>query len=70
VRLRDGIPKIGSSASTPSSRRRCAATFARALLPRRFVGPFGAEIRPARELVDYMLTGRMPAALADAAATR
>ena len=30
--------------------------------------PFGTAIRPARELIDYMLTGRMPAALAEAAA--
>ena len=29
--------------------------------------PFGSAIRPVRELIDYLLTGRMPAALAAAA---
>ncbi len=29
--------------------------------------PFGSEIRPVRELLDYLLTGRMPATLASAA---
>jgi nitronate monooxygenase len=30
--------------------------------------PFGTAIRPARELIEYMLTGRMPAALGEAQA--
>ena len=69
--LRDGIPKIGQFCIDTQLAAALRGELSRGLFFRGASSvPFGAAIRPARELIDYMLTGRMPAALADAAATR
>ncbi len=69
--LRDGIPKIGQFCIDTQLAAALRGDLSRGLFFRGASSvPFGAEIRPVRELVDYMLTGRMPAALSEAAAAR
>jgi nitronate monooxygenase len=69
--LRDGIPKIGQFCIDTQLAAALRGELSRGLFFRGASSvPFGAAIRPARELIDYMLTGRMPAALSEAAATR
>ena len=60
--------RSASSASTRSSPRRCAATSRKGLFFRGAAAlPFGTEIRPVRDLIAYLLTGRRPASMVPAA---
>lgn len=70
--LRDGIPKIGQFCIDTQLAAAMRGELSRGLFFRgASTVPFGTAIRPARELIDYMLTGHMPAALSPApAATR
>ena len=62
--LRDGIPKIGQFCIDTQLAAALRGDLSRGLFFRGASSvPFGAAIRPVRELIDYMLTGRMPAAL-------
>jgi nitronate monooxygenase len=67
--LRDGIAKFGQFCIDTQLAAALRGELSRGLF---FRGagrvPFGRAIRPVRELVEYMLTGRMPAALAQAPA--
>ena len=69
--LRDGIPKIGQFCIDTQLAAAMRGDLSRGLFFRGAASvPFGPAIRPVSELVDYMLTGRLPAALAtDAAAS-
>ncbi|HET9025613.1 MAG TPA: nitronate monooxygenase family protein [Burkholderiaceae bacterium] len=67
--LRDGIPRIGQFCIDTQLAAALRGELSRGLFFRGASSvPFGPAIRPARELIDYMLTGRMPAALAQSAA--
>ncbi len=62
--LRDGIAKIGQFCIDTQLAAAMRGELSRGLFFRGATPvPFGAAIRPVRELVEYMLTGRMPAAL-------
>ena len=64
--LRDGIPKIGQFCIDTQLAAAVRGEVSRGLFFRgASTVPFGTAIRPVRELIDYMLTGRMPAALAE-----
>jgi len=66
--LRDGIPKIGQFCIDTQLAAAVRGELSRGLFFRgASTVPFGTAIRPVRELIDYMLTGRMPAGLAPAA---
>jgi nitronate monooxygenase len=62
--LRDGIAKFGQFCIDTQLAAALRGEMSRGLFFRGASSvPFGDAIRPVRELVDYMLTGRMPAAL-------
>jgi nitronate monooxygenase len=62
--LRDGIAKFGQFCIDTQLAAALRGELARGLFFRGAASvPFGPAIRPVRELIDYMLTGRMPAAL-------
>lgn len=63
--LRDGIAKIGQFCIDTQLAAALRGELARGLFFRGAASvPFGNAIRPVRELIDYLLSGRMPAALA------
>lgn len=63
--LRDGIAKIGQFCIDTQLAAAVRGELSRGLFFRgASTVPFGTAIRPVRELIDYMLTGRMPADLA------
>jgi nitronate monooxygenase len=63
--LRDGIAKIGQFCIDTQLAAALRGEVSRGLFFRGAATvPFGTAIRPVHELIDYMLTGRMPAALA------
>jgi len=65
--LRDGIAKIGQFCIDTQLAAALRGELARGLFFRGAASvPFGTEIRPVRELIDFMLTGRRPAGLAAA----
>lgn len=60
--LRDGIAKIGQFCIDTQLAAALRGELSRGLFFRGASSvPFGTAIRPVRELIDYMLTGRMPA---------
>jgi nitronate monooxygenase len=62
--LRDGIAKFGQFCIDTQLAAALRGEMSRGLFFRGASSvPFGDAIRPVRELIDYMLTGRMPAAL-------
>jgi nitronate monooxygenase len=62
--LRDGIAKIGQFCIDTQLAAAMRGELSRGLFFRgASTVPFGTAIRPVRELIDYMLTGSMPAAL-------
>lgn len=62
--LRDGIAKFGQFCIDTQLAAALRGELSRGLFFRgASTVPFGEAIRPVRELIDYMLTGRMPAAL-------
>jgi nitronate monooxygenase len=62
--LRDGLPKIGQFCIDTQLAAAVRGDLKRGLFFRGAASvPFGTAVRPARELIDYMLTGRMPAGL-------
>jgi nitronate monooxygenase len=66
--LRDGIAKIGQFCIDTQLAAALRGELSRGLFFRGAATvPFGTAIRPVRELIDYLLTGRMPAAVAAAA---
>jgi nitronate monooxygenase len=66
--LRDGLSKIGQFCIDTQLAAALRGEVGRGLFFRGAASvPFGTAIRPVRELLDYMLTGRMPVALAAAA---
>jgi nitronate monooxygenase len=63
--LRDGIAKIGQFCIDTQLAAALRGELTRGLFFRGAASvPFGTAIRPVRELMDYLLTGRMPADLA------
>lgn len=63
--LRDGIASIGQFCIDTQLAAALRGELSRGLFFRGAAPvPFGAAIRPARELIDYLLTGRMPPAVA------
>jgi nitronate monooxygenase len=63
--LRDGIAKIGQFCIDTQLAAALRGELARGLFFRGACSvPFGTAIRPARDLIEYMLSGRMPADLA------
>ena len=67
--LRDGIAKIGQFCIDSQLAAAVKGEVSRGLFFRGASSiPFGNAIRPVRELVEYLLSGRMPAALAGTAA--
>lgn len=65
--LRDGIAKIGQFCIDTQLSAALRGELSRGLFFRGAATvPFGTAIRPVRELIDYLLTGRMPADLAAA----
>jgi nitronate monooxygenase len=65
--LRDGIARIGQFCIDTQLAAALRGELSRGLFFRGAASvPFGTAIRPVRELVDYLLTGRMPAELAAA----
>jgi nitronate monooxygenase len=65
--LRDGIAKIGQFCIDTQLAAALRGELTRGLFFRGAVSvPFGTAIRPVHELMDYLLTGRMPADLATA----
>jgi nitronate monooxygenase len=63
--LRDGIAKFGQFCIDTQLAAALRGELARGLFFRGAASvPFGNAIRPVRELIDYLLSGRMPAALA------
>ncbi len=63
--LRDGIAKIGQFCIDTQLAAALRGELARGLFFRGAASvPFGTAIRPVHELIDYLLTGRMPADLA------
>jgi len=65
--LRDGIAKIGQFCIDTQLAAALRGELSRGLFFRGAATvPFGTAIRPVRELIDYLLTGRMPADLAAA----
>jgi nitronate monooxygenase len=62
--LRDGIPKIGQFCIDTQLAAALRGELSRGLFFRGALPvSFGTAIRPVRDLIDYMLTGRMPAGL-------
>ncbi len=67
--LRDGLNKFGQFCIDSQLAAAVKGELSRGLFFRGASSvPFGEAIRPVRELVEYLLTGRMPAALMPAAA--
>ncbi len=65
--LRDGIAKFGQFCIDSQLAAALKGEISRGLFFRGAASvPFGSAIRPVRELIDYLLSGRMPAALSQA----